>query len=140
MNSHAKYPRSNNDQQNNLKSSIADSSLTDGQIGRSDVVSYHPAYVKNNLKFWYKPKISRDNAIKILKHLPTGSFIIRDSIGFPGAYGLALKVARPPPHVQIKPGEDISNELVRHYLIEPTEQGVRLKGCSNEPTYSKLTN
>lgn len=105
----------------------------------SSVVTYYPAFVKDNLRLWYKPKISRENAIRILRNMPNGSFIIRDSIGFPGAYGLALKVARPPPHVLIKPGDDISSELVRHYLVEPTVEGVRLKGCANEPTYINLS-
>ncbi|KAL7671027.1 hypothetical protein ACOME3_005940 [Neoechinorhynchus agilis] len=105
----------------------------------SNVVSYHPSYVKNNLRFWYKPKISREETIRILKNKTPGHFLIRDSVGFPGAYGLALKVAHPPIHVQIKPGADPTNELVRHYLIEPTSQGVRLKGCANEPTYATLS-
>ena len=29
-------------------------------------------------------------------------------------------------------------ELVRHYLIEPTSRGVRLKGCADEPVFSSL--
>lgn len=29
-------------------------------------------------------------------------------------------------------------ELVRHYLIEPTSKGVRIKGCQEEPTFSSL--
>ena len=28
-------------------------------------------------------------------------------------------------------------ELVRHFLIEPTPKGVKLKGCSNEPVFGK---
>uniref|UniRef100_A0A3B3ZQ20 PTB domain-containing protein n=1 Tax=Periophthalmus magnuspinnatus TaxID=409849 RepID=A0A3B3ZQ20_9GOBI len=31
---------------------------------------------------------------------------------------------------------DLSNELVRHFLIECTQKGVRLKGCPNEPYFS----
>ena len=27
------------------------------------------------------------------------------------------------------------SELVRHFLIEPTTKGVKLKGCSNEPVF-----
>ena len=30
---------------------------------------------------------------------------------------------------------DLANELVRHFLIECTSKGVRLKGCSNEPYF-----
>ena len=28
-------------------------------------------------------------------------------------------------------------ELVRHFLIEPTSKGVRLKGCTNEPVFGE---
>ncbi len=82
-------------------------------------------------------EINRINfvAIAILKDKPTGTFLIRDSNNFPGAYGLALKVDKPPPNVQIKRGTDPSNELVRHFLIEPTTKGVRIKGCCNEPIF-----
>ena len=33
---------------------------------------------------------------------------------------------------------DPSVDLVRHFLIEPTSKGVRLKGCPNEPTFGSL--
>lgn len=75
-----------------------------------------------------------DIAINMLKDKPPGTFVVRDSNSFPGAFGLAVKVAQPPPNVQNKTG-DISNELVRHFLIEPTAKGVRLKGCANEPVF-----
>ena len=39
-------------------------------------------------------------AINILKEREPGAFIIRDSHSFRGAYGLAMKVASPPPTVQ----------------------------------------
>lgn len=74
----------------------------------------------------------------MLKNKLPGTFLIRDSNNFPGAYGLALKVDKPPPNVQIKPGTDPSNELVRHFLIEPTTKGVRIKGCCNEPIFGSL--
>lgn len=32
---------------------------------------------------------------------------------------------------------DMSNELVRHFLIECTQKGVRLKGCPNEPYFGE---
>lgn len=34
-------------------------------------------------------------------------------------------------------GADPASELVRHFLIEPTPKGVRLRGCSNEPVFGK---
>lgn len=51
---------------------------------------------------------------------------------------MALKVDKPPANVQIKPGSDPLNELVRHFLIEPTTKGVRIKGCYNEPIFGSL--
>lgn len=103
------------------------------------------------------------SAICILKDREPGAFVIRDSNSFRGAYGLAMKVASPPPMVQQnKKGKislrassqsslnrpsssfifcsyfevgDITNELVRHFLIETSAKGVRLKGCPNEPYF-----
>uniref|UniRef100_A0A4W6FAN1 Tensin 3 n=1 Tax=Lates calcarifer TaxID=8187 RepID=A0A4W6FAN1_LATCA len=98
-------------------------------------------FVQDTSKFWYKPDISRDQAITVLKDKEPGSFIVRDSHSFRGAYGLAMKVATPPPSVlqQSKKVGDLSNELVRHFLIECTQKGVRLKGCPNEPYFGSLT-
>uniref|UniRef100_A0A8C7I4B3 Tensin 3 n=1 Tax=Oncorhynchus kisutch TaxID=8019 RepID=A0A8C7I4B3_ONCKI len=98
-------------------------------------------FVQDTSKFWYKSDISRDQAISVLKDKEPGCFIVRDSHSFRGAYGLAMKVATPPPSVlqQTKRGGDLSNELVRHFLIECTQKGVRLKGCPNEPYFGSLT-
>ncbi|NXV24058.1 TENS3 protein, partial [Cepphus grylle] len=98
-------------------------------------------FVQDTSKFWYKPDISREQAIAVLKDKEPGSFIVRDSHSFRGAYGLAMKVATPPPSVlQLnKKAGDMSNELVRHFLIECTHKGVRLKGCPNEPYFGNLT-
>ncbi len=104
----------------------------------NEVYRSHPKSVKTTQSFWYKPKISREEAINILKDKQPGTFLIRDSNNFPGAYGLALKVDKPPANVQIKPGSDPLNELVRHFLIEPTTKGVRIKGCYNEPIFGSL--
>ena len=32
---------------------------------------------------------------------------------------------------------DLDNELVRHFLIETTKRGVRLKGLNDEPVFGK---
>ncbi|XP_029786642.1 tensin-3 isoform X2 [Suricata suricatta] len=98
-------------------------------------------FVQDTSKFWYKADISREQAIAMLKDKEPGSFIVRDSHSFRGAYGLAMKVATPPPSVlQLnKKGGDLANELVRHFLIECTPKGVRLKGCPNEPYFGSLT-
>ncbi|GFS81813.1 tensin-3 [Nephila pilipes] len=105
----------------------------------SEVIHHHPMFVKDTSKYWYKPNISREEAINILKDKVPGTFVVRDSNSFPGAYGLALKVATPPPNIQINKSGDPSNELVRHFLIEPTSKGVRLKGCPNEPIFGSLS-
>lgn len=33
---------------------------------------------------------------------------------------------------------DLTNELVRHFLIETSAKGVRLKGCPNEPYFGEF--
>ena len=104
----------------------------------NEVYRSYPKSVKSTQGYWYKPKISRDEAIALLKDKQPGTFLIRDSNNFPGAYGLALKVDKPPPNVQLKAGVDPANELVRHFLIEPTTKGVRIKGCCNEPIFGNL--
>ena len=74
----------------------------------------------------------------MLKEKAPGTFVVRDSNSFPGAFGLALKVAQIPPNVQVKSSGDPQADLVRHFLIEPTPKGVRLRGCSNEPVFGKF--
>ncbi|XP_072117218.1 tensin-1-like isoform X3 [Mobula birostris] len=97
-------------------------------------------FVQDTSKYWYKPDISREQAIGLLKDRDPGAFIIRDSHSFRGAYGLALKVSTPPPSIspQSKKG-DLTNELVRHFLIETSAKGVKLKGCPNEPYFGCLS-
>lgn len=99
------------------------------------------SFVQDTSKFWYKADISREQAIAMLRDKEPGSFVVRDSHSFRGAYGLAMKVATPPPSVlQLnKKAGDLANELVRHFLVECTPKGVRLKGCSNEPYFGSLT-
>uniref|UniRef100_UPI00398ED302 tensin-1-like isoform X2 n=1 Tax=Pristiophorus japonicus TaxID=55135 RepID=UPI00398ED302 len=97
-------------------------------------------FVQDTSKYWYKPDISREQAIGLLRDRDPGAFIIRDSHSFRGAYGLAMKVSTPPPTIaqQNKKG-DITNELVRHFLIETSAKGVKLKGCPNEPYFGSLS-
>uniref|UniRef100_A0A8K9XEU1 Tensin 1 n=1 Tax=Oncorhynchus mykiss TaxID=8022 RepID=A0A8K9XEU1_ONCMY len=97
-------------------------------------------FVQDTSKFWYKPDISREQAISLLRDREPGAFVIRDSHSFRGAYGLAMKVACPPPTAQAnKKVGDITSELVRHFLIETSPRGVRLKGCPNEPYFGCLS-
>ncbi|XP_034740435.1 tensin-1 isoform X10 [Etheostoma cragini] len=96
-------------------------------------------FVQDTSKFWYKPDISREQAIGLLREREPGAFVIRDSHSFRGAYGLAMKVASPPPSVHQNKKGDITNELVRHFLIESSPKGVKLKGCPNEPYFGCLS-
>ncbi|XP_048200731.1 tensin-1 isoform X1 [Perognathus longimembris pacificus] len=97
-------------------------------------------FVQDTSKYWYKPEISREQAIALLRDQEPGAFIIRDSHSFRGAYGLAMKVSSPPPTImqQNKKG-DMTHELVRHFLIETGPRGVKLKGCPNEPNFGSLS-
>ncbi|CAH8454496.1 unnamed protein product [Dicrocoelium dendriticum] len=96
--------------------------------------------VQETAPLWYRPHLSRDAAISILRQQPPGSFLIRDSTTFKGAFGLAVKVATLPPKVTPK-SDDLQAELVRHYLIEvinTAPRGVRLKGFASEPVFPSL--
>uniref|UniRef100_A0A669ET13 Tensin-2 n=1 Tax=Oreochromis niloticus TaxID=8128 RepID=A0A669ET13_ORENI len=94
-------------------------------------------FVQDSSKFWYKPSISREQAIAALKEREPGTFLIRDSNSFQGAYGLALKVVTPPPNVSNHSNKvsDPLEQLVRHFLIETSPRGVKIKGCQNEPYF-----
>uniref|UniRef100_A0A8C2XCD7 Tensin 2a n=1 Tax=Cyclopterus lumpus TaxID=8103 RepID=A0A8C2XCD7_CYCLU len=98
-------------------------------------------FVQDSSRFWYKPGISREQAIAALKEREPGAFLIRDSNSFQGAYGLALKVATPPPNVNNHGGKasDPLEQLVRHFLIETGPRGVKIKGCQNEPYFGSLS-
>lgn len=98
-------------------------------------------FVQDSSKFWYKPGISREQAIAALKEREPGTFLIRDSNSFQGAYGLALKVATPPHNVSNHSNKvsDPLEQLVRHFLIETSPRGVKIKGCQNEPYFGSLS-
>ncbi|XP_062853108.1 tensin-2 [Trichomycterus rosablanca] len=97
-------------------------------------------FVQDSSKFWYKPGISRDQAIAVLKDKESGYFLIRDSNSFQGAYGLALKVATLPPHaISFNQTSHSEEQLVRHFLIESGAKGVKIKGCQNETYFGSLS-
>lgn len=106
-----------------------------------EVAAHHVKFVRDTSRYWYKPHISREEAITLLREAPPGTFVVRDSNSFPGAFGLALKVAVPPATVAQKAAffSGDASELVRHFLIEPTSRGVKLKGCTNEPVFTSLS-
>uniref|UniRef100_A0A3Q2Z5Q1 SH2 domain-containing protein n=1 Tax=Hippocampus comes TaxID=109280 RepID=A0A3Q2Z5Q1_HIPCM len=91
-------------------------------------------------RYWQKTSTrSQPLSIGVLREREPGAFVIRDSHSFKGAYGLAMKVASPPPSAHPNKKGDITNELVRHFLIESSPKGVKLKGCPNEPYFGCLS-
>ncbi|XP_068067865.1 tensin-2 isoform X2 [Anomalospiza imberbis] len=95
------------------------------------------SFVQDTTKFWYKPGLSREEAVALLKAAPPGSFLVRRSSSFPGAFGLALRVGVPPPRATPRVG-DPQEQLVRHFLIETGPRGVKIRGCPEEPYFGSL--
>ncbi|KAM5273414.1 tensin-4 [Ctenodactylus gundi] len=98
-------------------------------------------FVMDTSKYWFKPSITREQAIELLKKEAPGAFIIRDSSSYRGSFGLALKVQEVPASAQNRPGcagED-NSDLVRHFLIESSAKGVHLKGADEEPYFGSLS-
>ncbi|XP_004065815.2 tensin-4 [Oryzias latipes] len=91
-------------------------------------------FVMDTSKFWFRPHISRAEAEACLRDKEAGAFVIRDSTSFRGSFGLAMKVSQSP----TCPGEGKS-ELIRHFLIESSAKGVRIKGSSQEPFFGSLS-
>lgn len=103
-----------------------DNSIRDSQPGMK--------FVMDTSKHWFKPSMTRDQAIEFLKDKEPGAFIIRDSTSYRGSFGLAMKV----PGMAAKTGKG-TNDLVRHFLIESSAKGVHLKGACEEPHFGSLS-
>lgn len=97
-------------------------------------------FVMDTSKQWFRPHISRAEAEALVKNKDPGTFVIRDSTSFKGSFGLAMKVDLSPTSFPASayPG-DSSSDSVRHFLIESTAKGVRVRGSSQEPYFGSLT-
>ncbi|XP_034271653.1 tensin-4 isoform X2 [Pantherophis guttatus] len=119
---------------NGLNNSYSDNSgsSTSSLDGYSKEAQTTMKFVMDTSKYWFKPSITRDQAIQLLMDEPPGTFIMRDSTSYPGSFGLALKV------FSNKAGEDAGNHI-RHFLIESSPKGVHLKGTEEEPYFGSLS-
>ncbi|XP_065610758.1 tensin-2 [Cyrtonyx montezumae] len=97
-----------------------------------------PAFAQDTSRFWYKPGMSREQAVALLKDREPGAFLVRDSTSFRGGYGLALRVAQPPPGCPPAGKGDPRECLVRHFLIETGPRGVKIRGGAEEPHFGSL--
>lgn len=90
--------------------------------------------------FWYKPSLSREETVNILKQRKSGDFIVRDSNSYRLCYGLAVRVEKHqiPKNLLDNLKAEPSNELVRHFLIETSGKGVRVSGGDREPYFPSL--
>nr|XP_033773253.1 tensin-4 [Geotrypetes seraphini] len=95
-------------------------------------------FVMDTSKYWFKPNITRDQAIERLKNREPGSFVVRDSTSYRGSFGLAMKVPTSSTAARTKTGDD-ATDCVRHFLIESSAKGVHLKGASEEPYFGSLS-
>ncbi|XP_029007234.1 tensin-4 [Betta splendens] len=95
-------------------------------------------FVMDTSKFWFRPHVSRAEAEALVKDKEAGTFVVRDSTSYRGSFGLAMKVNQSPSSSPACPGES-GSDLVRHFLIESSAKGVRIKGSSQEPYFGSLS-
>lgn len=97
-------------------------------------------FVMDTSKFWFRPHITRAEAEAQLKDKEPGAFVVRDSTSYRGSFGLAMKVdqASANSNAGAYPGEN-SSDLIRHFLIESSAKGVRVKGSAQEPYFGSLS-
>ncbi|VTJ79889.1 Hypothetical predicted protein [Marmota monax] len=117
---------------------LPDASFTTSPEGPSRDMQPTMKFVMDTSKYWFKPSITREQAIELLRKEEPGAFVIRDSSSYRGSFGLALKVQEAPTSAHNRPGED-SNDLIRHFLIESSAKGVHLKGADEEPYFGSLS-
>nr|XP_008111582.1 PREDICTED: tensin-4 [Anolis carolinensis] len=119
----------NRSNKSSSESSLSSSSSLDSYSKEAQTAM---KFVMDTSKYWFKPSITREQAVQLLMDESPGSFIMRDSTSYRGSFGLAMKVCGS------KPGEK-SCDLIRHFLIESSARGVHLKGADEEPYFGSLS-
>ncbi|XP_006889482.1 PREDICTED: tensin-4 [Elephantulus edwardii] len=122
----------------NHSQNLPDTSIITSLEGSSKDMQPTMKFVMDTSKYWFKPSITREQAIELLRKEEPGTFVVRDSSSYRGSFGLALKVQEVPASAQTRPGED-SCDLIRHFLIESSAKGVHLKGADEEPYFGSLS-
>uniref|UniRef100_A0A8C3T6K6 Tensin 4 n=1 Tax=Chelydra serpentina TaxID=8475 RepID=A0A8C3T6K6_CHESE len=121
---------------NSSNKTFSETSLSFSSDGPSKDGEPTMKFVMDTSRYWFKPSITRDQAIQLLKEAEPGAFLMRDSTSYRGSFGLAMKVLSSPSGC--KTGDD-SSDLVRHFLIESSAKGVHLKGAGEEPYFGSLS-
>ncbi|NXR14078.1 TENS4 protein, partial [Semnornis frantzii] len=120
---------------NNALSAPALSCVSDGPLRAGQPTM---KFVMDTSKYWFKPSITREQAIQLLRDKEPGTFVVRDSTSYRGSFGLAMKLwCLPLPWVPL--AGDESGDLVRHFLIESSARGVHLRGASEELYFGSLS-
>ncbi|XP_054633992.1 tensin-4-like [Dunckerocampus dactyliophorus] len=98
-------------------------------------------FVMDSSKCWFCPHISRAEAEALVKDREPGTFVVRDSTTYRGSFGLAMKVdlTATGSSATAETGGERSCQFVKHFLIESSAKGVRLKGSSQEPYFGSLS-
>lgn len=117
---------------------LTDAPLTTSPEGPTRDIQPTMKFVMDTSKYWFKPSITREQAIELLRKEEPGAFVVRDSSSYRGSFGLALKVQEAPGPAQNQPAED-NSDLIRHFLIESSAKGVHLKGADEEPYFGSLS-
>uniref|UniRef100_A0AAY4DE48 SH2 domain-containing protein n=1 Tax=Denticeps clupeoides TaxID=299321 RepID=A0AAY4DE48_9TELE len=98
-------------------------------------------FVMDTSQYWFRPQITREEADALLRDQEPGSFVVRDSTSYKGSFDLAMKVPTNPTSL-CKAGSEWpenSSEHIKHFLIESSVKGVRVKGSSQEQYFGSLS-
>ncbi|XP_028828449.1 tensin-4-like [Denticeps clupeoides] len=93
-------------------------------------------FVMDTSQYWFRPQITREEADALLRDQEPGSFVVRDSTSYKGSFDLAMKVPTNP--TSLCKAEN-SSEHIKHFLIESSVKGVRVKGSSQEQYFGSLS-